>query len=469
MYPRALAAALALIGFLRLGCDAPAQEGAVRVGDGEAKVRALRGEPTGRLEAFGETVWLYPDAEIHFSAGRVSDIVKRGASRPRAREPVRELEPVREPEPMREPEPAREPADEPPQAGGRRVFIFLQPDLRAKLGKELAEYARALKAEGYSPEIKAGPWKSEAEIKETLVAARWKGLVGCVLIGDLPFARVRRKGVEDARPSPLYYMDLDGDWSKGAQEDAYTAYPAFPKILPEIWAGVIHAETLAGAPVEHLRRYLDRTARYRAGLPGRTRGALVFVDDEWIRPLKPQTAGLEAIYGAENVAVLREQSESTADRLRQELAQEREFLHVIAHGDPSRGIVVMQEDPKDRVVTPADIRRIAPKTLFYNFGNCSLARFTERDYAGGWFVFGPGDGLVGLGSTMTGMMIATETFYQDLSWGAPFGDALVRWYAREVPRDRKATEREWYLGVVLLGDPTLTLPGKRARRADGAP
>ena len=50
-----------------------------------------------------------------------------------------------------------------------------------------------------------------------------------------------------------------------------------------------------------------------------------------------------------------------------------------------------------------------------------------------------------------------------LDAGLSFGEAFVNWYREEVLRDKKFTDRRWYLGTLLLGDPTL-----RIRWADAA-
>jgi hypothetical protein len=100
-----------------------------------------------------------------------------------------------------------------------------------------------------------------------------------------------------------------------------------------------------------------------------------------------------------------------------------------------------------------------PNAYFYNLFACSNARFTQPDYMAGWYLFDKAggsacNGLAAVGSTKTGSMLAFENFYAPMGAGKCVGDAFVAWW-QALGAEHDLGERQWYYGMVLLGDPTL--------------
>ena len=77
------------------------------------------------------------------------------------------------------------------------------------------------------------------------------------------------------------------------------------------------------------------------------------------------------------------------------------------------------------------------------------------DYFGGSLLFSTGNGLLVQGTTMTGGMNQAGYLYSQWLKTGSFGEAMIQWYKDEIPRDRRATDGRWYLGAIVLGDPTL--------------
>ena len=346
-----------------------------------------------------------------------------------------------------------------------KILIFIKPDLYNSLRSELKTYLKDVEKDGYLVEVKTKDWETANEIKNVL-KQEWKnGLQGCILIGDIPYALIKRSEEEEEeddeeeklRPSPLFYMDLDGKWEDSGNNGYYDILPDWPEIAPEIWVGRITAHTLDGEETLHIKNYFKKVYLYRRGMLQVKKKALSFVDDKWIPHFpKPQTLGLDKIYGTE-VVILNDKEVSTAERFKSELKEEYEFIHVITHNNDGYTGHGFEENSSLNEVSFEDIQEIKPKTLFYNLGVCSNGYFIKDNYMGGWYLFGPGNGLIVIGTTMPGMMLSSSFFYDRLSKGESFGESLKKWYKKEIPRDRKATNRKWYLGIALLGDPTLII------------
>jgi hypothetical protein len=59
---------------------------------------------------------------------------------------------------------------------------------------------------------------------------------------------------------------------------------------------------------------------------------------------------------------------------------------------------------------------------------------------------------------MPGGMNSPDILYKAWLTSGSFGEAFKMWFIHEIPRDAKATNRRWYLGAIILGDPTLDFP-----------
>ena len=106
-------------------------------------------------------------------------------------------------------------------------------------------------------------------------------------------------------------------------------------------------------------------------------------------------------------------------------------------------------------VYSSDIQSVDPPVLFYNLFACSAGRFTEENYLSGSYIFDTSYGLVCLASSKSGSMLNFQDFAQPLADGKTIGDAFVDWFNTQAPFAQ--WEQEWYYGMTLCGDPTLTL------------
>jgi len=107
-------------------------------------------------------------------------------------------------------------------------------------------------------------------------------------------------------------------------------------------------------------------------------------------------------------------------------------------------------------VLSQDIQDRDPPVLFYNLFACGPGRFTDENYLAGSYIFHTTYGLITVASSKSGSMLNFQDFTQPLSEGKSIGEAFREWFDTQAPYQQ--WEKEWYYGMVLLGDPTLCIP-----------
>lgn len=104
-------------------------------------------------------------------------------------------------------------------------------------------------------------------------------------------------------------------------------------------------------------------------------------------------------------------------------------------------------------VFSSDIQQLDPPVLFYNLFACGPGRFTDDDYLAGSYIFNTTYGLIAIASSKSGSMLNFKDFYQPLGSGESFGESFRLWFDAQAPYSQ--WKKEWYYGMVLIGDPTL--------------
>jgi hypothetical protein len=100
-----------------------------------------------------------------------------------------------------------------------------------------------------------------------------------------------------------------------------------------------------------------------------------------------------------------------------------------------------------------DIQDHDPPVLFYNLFACGPGRFTDQDYLAGSYIFHTTMGISTIASAKSGSMLNFDDFTRPLSEGKSIGESLKEWFIAQAPFVE--WEKEWYYGLVVLGDPTL--------------
>lgn len=101
------------------------------------------------------------------------------------------------------------------------------------------------------------------------------------------------------------------------------------------------------------------------------------------------------------------------------------------------------------------IQEYDPPVLFYNLFACGPGRFTDEDYLAGSYIYHTSYGLISIASSKSGSMLNFKDFTRPLGEGKTIGESFMDWF--DVQSPYLLWEKEWYYGMILQGDPLLTL------------
>ncbi|MHC4655500.1 MAG: hypothetical protein ACYS91_10855 [Planctomycetota bacterium] len=344
-----------------------------------------------------------------------------------------------------------------PEEGKQRIAVVVDPNIHNRIKRELRIYTQDLRNIGYSVITINKKWKTSFDLRTALEREYQEGLVGGVLVGSIPIPLYHRDKKSEPRPCVLALMDLDGVWKKDPTDSHYIEHPPQPDIFPEIWIGVIAPNSSRERQVKQFKRYFDKLHDFRKAKhsASKTHKALSFVELNW---KMFTTMGLDVLYG-DDVVVVNKPGDSSPGRLLTELRKDYEFVAIEAHNNAGfTGFKIFDEYGKRNDLRMKEIERSRPRTPFYNLFSCSVCCPTKTDYIGGSLIFETPGGVLVHGTTMTGGMNCPNILYKAWLTSGSFGEAFTKWFEHEIERDAKATNRHWYLGAIVLGDPALEFP-----------
>ena len=384
------------------------------------------------------------------------------------------------------------------------IKIISDQNLFNALASEIQQYRADLEAEGYSVSFTSGTFSDPAAVRKLLQDQKNNGLVGAVLIGDIPLARFNR--VENLHQSyrhdfytPLYFMDLDGSWG-GEERGVFTSHGG--KKGADIWVGFIRAGNLpaAGDEITLLKKYFTKIHNYRL----RKHYLPPFRSFRLYHTIKPNYQNLNGIYND----ITDPGCQTSASQLREFLNDPNGYDFAVINTASGSSVHHFHQQPcwplsnsywttnhnngdKDANCSDKRIRcsgdcdidyndvvSTNPRILFYHLATSETGRFDAKNNLSGHYVFGSDYGLAALAATQH--TILGDYFYEPLKDGKSFGEA----YKTDMNRfliDLEAgrnTSTEWcpdwdedfgdepltetfYAGI-LIGDPTLKIDfGKR--------
>jgi hypothetical protein len=357
------------------------------------------------------------------------------------------------------------------KAESSMVYVLVNSTVYAAIKSSLNQYAADVANLGFSVNIIETNQLSDKTpkgIRSFLNEALSKGLVGCLLVGDIPEAYYQASET-CYFPIDLYYMDLDGVWTDSNNDTRFDGH--LGDISPEIWIGRLKTSNIAGGEIPLLKKYFDKNHRYRNGsinLPWWR--ALIYIDDSGTIPLNTRftraeneiKSSLSRIYS--DITFVRERATTNAadykNRLNDPLGYQ--WAYLMCHGTYNNHTFMVP--PKetdgswyswDGTVHASDYRSINPRVFFYHFVVCSAARYSEQDYLAGSAVFGTSYGLLSIGSTEDISTLPVSGFYESLSQGKCIGAAFHEWFVA-LSQKYDYPQRRFY-GLTIIGDPTLQL------------
>ena len=344
-----------------------------------------------------------------------------------------------------------------PVASGH-VRIYVNSTLYSNISPEISQYRQDILNQGYTLDIVNWSSNNVTVLRNDLINAsiQPKGLEGAVLIGKFPSAVMRYWdsfwSLWRNFPIDLYLTDLDGEWIDLDQADGlFDAHNnGTGDVYPEIWIGRICPESLNNT--NHLVAYQNYFARnhdYRTGQLNRPHSQLVYIDDDW-SPWTSEWLGDMTAYS--NITCISSNTATTATDFKLKLTQTYEFVHVFVHSWPYEHLFGPGGYGAEGKVNYTEILNIDTQALFYNLFACSATNFNYRNNLGTQYLFS-NNTLTVIGSSKIGGMTMNSYFYNPLSQGKVFGEAMRLWYWNPLhgPSDPDS------MGMNILGDPLLTI------------
>ncbi|MBT8483910.1 MAG: hypothetical protein HKN97_03170 [Myxococcales bacterium] len=387
------------------------------------------------------------------------------------------------------------------------LLVVVEEALAQVLGPSLTMYLNDLDNEGYLARIE--PWTPGTvdELKAFLFEqVDTFDIEGALLIGNMPTAWFEQVAFDsdETFPMDVFLQDRDAFWGDDDNDGIYDSHsplqldiyvsrlptlpdygacvtsPDFPD-CPQVYdpGGELYASeeciydcpsrfsSQSWNPDSHpdveccgayfLKRYFDRVHDYRNYGSLVEPAALVFIDDDWLRWAHP--FGLDAIYAT--VDVICDIEESTKLKYLEMLSGGgAQFVYHWLHSTPNDLLIYLDGnvDPIHRTqigwsphFAPSLVYNL--EASFVNMFSCHAARFTVPNI-GSALAFQTDYGLAIVGSTKNGGMWQPGEFHTNLAHGTPWGESFRLWY-----NNYGQLDDEWHLGMVVLGDPLLTLSG----------
>jgi len=291
-----------------------------------------------------------------------------------------------------------------------------------------------------------------ANIRAIFIDAYSEGLVGSLLIGNIPVATYEDLTDDETLPIDLFYADLNGTWvdiDSNGNYDQHTGHRA-----PEIWIGRLHASDVSENEISLYQRYFDRNHAYRTGNWSLADEALIYIDDPWIGSSDDTDYYVSRLY-KDRVLIDEPNTTSAQDYLERLATQNWSLVHIKTHGNYTHH--ALKANSQWTWISNEDIRSVNPRALFYNLFSCESCCFSEPDYIGGCYLFSS-YGLAVIGPTDKGGMLFCSDFYSNLN-NNTLGFSFKAWLTERMAEEDEGHwySRDWFYGMVMLGDPTLLI------------
>jgi hypothetical protein len=323
----------------------------------------------------------------------------------------------------------------------RLVLVFVNATLYPSIQPEFATYLADVAADGFTTKVVAVTGGRPQNLRQILQAHRDSGLVGGVMVGDLPVAWWSDGSAGEDFPIDLFFGDLDGIFSDANGDGKYDTHSG--NTAPDIWIGRICASRMTYDCEEHLvKSYFSRNHEYRNGQLMIPRRGLVYNEVDWY----PNNHGMSGLYT--DITMFNDANTTTAYHYKNQLQQGYEFVHLISHSSPWVHTFFLAGDvPGGGSVFNFEIPALAPNAAFYFLNACMCGRFTERDNLGNWYLFAQPWGQVVMASSQLMYGLSDlSTVYSALGHDSCFGGAFLAWHRSNYPS---------FMGTLMLGDPTL--------------
>lgn len=360
------------------------------------------------------------------------------------------------------------------EPGTRTFLVVVERSLHEPLRASLEQYVETMALERY--EVHVEPWASESvdeldqvwDLRDLLFEyVDEHGIEGALLIGDLPKAKYEMDVVLpyelqalEEFPTDIFLQDRDGAWQETNNDGVLEQHG---ELEVDIYTSRLIGTT------ERLVAYFARLERYRREGPLVDASAFVFIDDSWHRKDTSDAFLLGKLY--DEIEIVQDRAESSREYYIEKLTGDgAEFVYQWIHAAPPQP----RDEEKDRQ-KPAwlafddgedqpklwandignDIGEHNLKVSFVNMADCYAARLEDEELSlASAYTVGTDYGLATIASSKTGAQTDPRLFHESLARGLNWGEAYKVWYNQEGKKNDR-----WHLGIILMGDPLLRVPG----------
>lgn len=267
------------------------------------------------------------------------------------------------------------------------------------------------------------------------------GLVGAVLVGDIPLARYHNPIFNETSDFPYYYMNLDGLWKDENGDGIIDSIPQ--NYTPQIWVGILRSTDMDGNNITQISNYIQRVLKYFDGKIGVEPKSGAFIDNDFLWIVDKLRLSLSYPYVGYKMV-----DNSTKDAFLKFINESYPYAFIVVHSN-GREYFIKQ----DGILEPVYPWEIKSRVLFYVDQSCYGGDFNKGAIANHLIMSKNSQSLGVLTFTAMGTVSDMESFHMALGKGESFGDALLH-YIQNVTHN--ASDFNRYIAMLsYLGFPFL--------------
>ncbi len=236
---------------------------------------------------------------------------------------------------------------------------------------------------------------------------------GAVLVGNITIPYYYNPVMREYAETLYYYMDLRGVWKCSGEEVEPVRISH-----PDIWVSVVRSTDMNGNNLTQILGYFHRVMIYgEGGISALAEGA-GYIDDDFSVLYSNISRNLELLYPARMYYYT---YETTTEGFLNMLSEKYALAHIIVHSDGANFYI--RENDKYRRITIREVDAAHPQILFYTDFSCHGADFNLGAITNHLVMMGAGLGAL----ASTGIIVprAMPRYYESLSAGSDFGEAML--------------------------------------------
>lgn len=270
----------------------------------------------------------------------------------------------------------------------------------------------------------------------------------------------------------VYFMDMTGTWKDAGSPDGalqanngkFDAWEKPGGHQLEIFFGRLPGNLpLLGQPSDVVCDYLARVIKFKKQCSPSSGKSATYNDDDWGDLAARDFANISLVLRGKDFEVADQLGEAgnncTAADYKDRMSKDYRLVSVRSHGNPTAHGFYQDWRTVFNMVNSEDYIYRNADFAFYHLYVCQGGNFLYDNCLGGIVTLG-GQGLFAVSSSKTGgMWYREDVFYGALAAGKSVGEAFRTWMNMAL-KEYPGTDQEkfqWWLGQILLGDPTITL------------